>query len=165
MLYKKEGSRFWWYSSSRSKAGGCRRAVVSRTAKTRRISKPHIAPIWHAAKSVHRRRSPSAERKTIGQLLDVLENDFKARKKDGVKNLNLIAVVRKDLADHLADALTTAAVTEYVKNLRKAPKKKQKGRRSKSLADSTINQLLKIIASAYELEHEAREIAFQAPTR
>lgn len=100
-----------------------------------------------------------AARKTIGQLLDVLVNDFKARGKGDVKNLNLIGTVRKDLGDRWADALTTAAVTEYITNLRKAPKTKQKGRRSKSLSDSTIKHRLQIVSSAFELENASREEA------
>ena len=101
---------------------------------------------------------PEEERRTIGQLLDVLVDDFKARNKDNTKNLNLIATVRKDLADRWADALTTVALTEYISGLRK-PQKPKKGRRSKSLADSTIKHRLQILATAYELENRAREEA------
>lgn len=157
MLYKKEGSRFWWYSFTFKGRRVQKSSGIENRKDAQDIEAAHRTNLARGEVGIDEK--PKAERKTIGQLLDVLENDFKARKKDGVKNLNLIAVVRKDLADHLADALTTAAVTEYVKNLRKAPKKKQKGRRSKSLADSTIKHRLQILASAYELENAAREEA------
>ena len=73
--------------------------------------------------------------------------------------VNLIATVRKELADRWADALTTAALTEYISGLRKPQKPKQKGRRSKSLANSTIKHRLQVLSSAYELENAAREEA------
>jgi integrase len=100
-----------------------------------------------------------AERKTLGQLLDALENDFKARKKDTVKNINLIGTVRGELGDRYADSITTAVVTEYIGSLRKPAKSKKKGRRSKSLSDSTIKHRLQILSSAFELENAAREEA------
>ena len=84
---------------------------------------------------------------------------LRARKKDSPKNLNLIATVRKDFSDQWADALTTAGVTEYIRDLRKPPKSKHKGRRSNSLANSTIKHRLQILASAFELENTAREEA------
>ncbi len=55
--------------------------------------------------------------------------------------------------------MTMAGVTEYVKELRQPKKSKQKGRRSKSLANSTIKHRLQILASAFELENAAREEA------
>ena len=73
--------------------------------------------------------------------------------------MNLIGTVRKELADRYADALTTAAITSYVTELRKPQKTKKKGRRSKSLANTTIKHRLQILASAYELENAAREEA------
>jgi len=157
MLYKKEGSRFWWYSFTFKGRRVQKSSGLENRKDATDIEAAHRTNLARGEVGIDEK--PKAERKTIGQLLDVLDNDFKARKKDHVKNLNLIAVVRKDLADHWADALTTAAVTEYVKNLRKAPKKRQKGRRSKSLADSTIKHRLQILASAYELENAAREEA------
>ena len=102
---------------------------------------------------------PKAERKTIGQLLDAVEKDFRARKKDTSKNMNLIATVRGELGDRYADSLTTSGVTEYVSSLRKPAKLKKKGRRSKTLSDSTIKHRLQIVSSALELENASREEA------
>jgi integrase len=157
MLYKKEGSRFWWYSFTFKGRRVQKSSGVENRKDAQDIEAAHRTNLARGEVGIDEK--PEPERKTIGQLLDALENDFKARRKDNPKNLNLIAVVREDLAGNWADALTTAAVTEYVKNLRKPPKKKQKGRRSKSLADSTIKHRLQILASAYELENAAREEA------
>lgn len=106
---------------------------------------------------------PEAERKTIDEVLDTLENDFKARKKDSPKNLNLIAVVKTELGHHYADAFRTRDVSAYITGLRKPQKSKKKGRRSKSLADSTIKHRMQILASAYDLENAAREEAKLEP--
>lgn len=156
-LYPKPGSRFWWYTfvfkgqriqkstkvENKREAGSIERAAWTQLARG----------------EVGIEEKPKAERKTVHQLLDALENDFKARKKDSVKNLNLISTVNKELGNRWADALTTAAVTAYVSGLRKPQKSKQKGRHSKSLADSTIKHRLQILASAFELENASREEA------
>jgi hypothetical protein len=154
-LYKKPGSKFWWYAFTFKK----KRIQKSTKVENEREAKNIERGAWtqYARGEVDIQEKPKAERKTIGQLLDALENDFRARKKDSPKNLNLIGTVRKELADRYADALTTAAVTSYVTELRKPQKTKKKGRRSKSLANTTIKHRLQILASAYELENAARE--------
>ncbi len=156
-LYKKSGSRFWWFTFVFKGSRIQKSSKVENRREAENIEKAAWTQLARGEVGIADR--PKAERKTIGQLLDALENDFKARKKDNVKNVNLIATVKKDLADRWADALTTAGVTDYVKNLRRPPKTKQKGRRSRSLADSTIKHRLQILASAYEIENAAREEA------
>ncbi len=156
-LYKKPGSKYWWFNF----VFRGRHVQKSSKVENRRVA----ADIERAYRTnlargeVNIADRPKADRKTIGQLLDVLVNDYRARKKDNVKNLNLISTVRSELGDKYADALTTASVTEYVGGLRKPQKSRQKGRRSKSLADSTIKHRLQVLACAYELENAAREEA------
>jgi integrase len=154
-IYKRGG--VWWYGFTFNG----RRIQRSTKVENRREAENIERAAWTqlARGEVGIADKPKAERRTVGQLLDVLENDFKARNKGDVKNLNLIATVKKGLGDRWADGLTTAAVTEYIRDLRNPPKTKTKGRRSKSLADSTIKHRLQILASAYELENRAREEA------
>jgi integrase len=156
-VYKKADSKFFWYCFTFRGRRIQRSAKVENRREAENIERAAWTQLARGEVAIQDR--PKAERKNIGELLDVLENDFKARKKDSVKNLNLIASVKKELGDRWADALTTAAVTEYIRDLRKAPKSKQKGRRSKSLANSTIKHRLQILSSAYELENAAREEA------
>lgn len=146
----------WWYSFVFKGTRVQKSTKVENRREAENIEKAAWTQL--ARGEVNIADKPQAERRTIGQLLDVLENDFKARKKDTPKNLSLIATVRKDLADRWADALTTTALTEYIGELRK-PQKPKKGRRSKSLANSTIKHRMQILASAYELENRAREEA------
>jgi integrase len=153
-LYRR--GRKWWYNFTFRGKRVQKSTKVENRREAEKIEKG--AWIQWARGEVGIADKPKAERKTIGQFLDALENDFKARKKDNVKNLNLIATVRKELGDRWADALTTVALTEYISGLRK-PQKAKKGRRSKSLADSTIKHRLQILASAYELENRGREEA------
>jgi integrase len=101
---------------------------------------------------------PAPERRTIGQLLDALKDDFEVRGKASVKNLNLIAIVKTDLADQWADAFKSKDVTKYVASLQK-PAKSKTGRRTKGLANSTIKHRLQVLASAYELENTNRDQA------
>lgn len=162
-LYKKSGSRFWWYAFVFKGQRIQRSAKVENRREAENIEK--AAWVQHARSEVGIGEKPKAERKAIGQLLDALESDFKARKKDSVKNLNLIGIVRSDLGDRWADTLTTASVTDYVSELRKSKNSKQKGRRSKSLANSTIKHRLQVLASAYELENIAREDVRMEPLR
>jgi len=155
-LYKKAGSKFWWYEF----VFHGRRIQRSTKVENRHAAGDIEKAAWtqFARGEVGIEDRPNAERKTIGQLLDTLVNDFKARKKDNPKNLNLIATVRENLADRWADTFTTANATEYIKNLRRPPQKsKKKGRRSKSLANSTIKHRLRILSQAYGLENAARE--------
>lgn len=160
-VYKQKGSKYFWFSFTFRGKRVQRSAMVENKREARNIEAAYRTNLARGEVGIEDR--PEAERRTVGQLLDVLENDFKARKKGDVKNLNLIATVRKDLGDRWADQLTTADVTEYVQDLRKAPKTKTKGRRSKSLADSTIKHRLQILASAFELENVAREESKQDP--
>jgi hypothetical protein len=55
----------------------------------------------------------------LAQLLDSLTDDYRARGKDTVKNLNLVASVRAEIGDRMADTFTTAAATAYVSESRK----------------------------------------------
>lgn len=160
-VYKKPGSKYWWYSFVFKKKRIQKSTKVENKREAENIEKAAWTQL--ARGEVGIQDKPKADRRTIGQLLDVLTNDFESRGKGDVKNLNLIATVRRGLGDRWADALTTAAVTEYIKDLRKPPKTKTKGRRSKSLADSTIKHRLQILASAFELENLAREEAKQDP--
>jgi integrase len=160
-VYKKRGSRFFWFNFTFKGKRVQKSTKVENKREAENIEKAAWTQL--ARGEVGIADKPKADRKTIGQLLDMLENDFRARRKDNAKNLNLIATVRKDLGDRWADALTTASMTEYVKNLRKSPKRKQEGRRSKSLADSTIKHRLQVLASAFELENFAREEVKQDP--
>src|SRR6266571_5857231 len=153
-IYKRGG--VWWYGFIFNGRRIQRSTKVENKREAENIEKAAWTQL--ARGEVNIADKPQAERRTIGQLLDVLENDFKARNKGNTKNLNLVATVRKDLADRWADALTTTALTEYVGELRK-PQKPKKGRRSKSLANSTIKHRMQILASAYELENRAREEA------
>jgi integrase len=160
-LYEKRGSRFWWYKFTFKGKRIQKSTKVENEREAGNIEKAAWTQLARGEVGIEEK--PKAERKTIGQLLDALENDFKARKKDTPKNLNLIATVRKEFADRYADTLTTAAVTEYIRGLRTPRKSKQKGRRSKSLANSTIKHRLQILASAYEIENAAREEAKVPP--
>jgi integrase len=158
-IYKRGG--VWWYGFIFNGQRVQRSTKVENKREAENIEKAAWTQL--ARGEVNIADKPEADRRTIGQLLDVLVTDFKARNKGDIKNLNLIATVKRDLGDRWADTLTTAAVTEYVTNLRKSPKTKTKGRRSKSLADSTIKHRLQILASAYELENRAREEASLPP--
>lgn len=157
MIYRKPGSRFLWYAFTFKN----KRVQKSTKVENRREAENIEKAAWTqlARGEVGIADKPKAERKTVGQLLDALENDFKARKKDTPKNMNLVSTVRGELGERYADSITTAAVTEYVGALRKPPKSKKKGRRSRSLADSTIKHRLQILASTFELENAAREEA------
>src|SRR6266436_9527752 len=157
-VYKQEGSKYFWYGFTFKGKRVQKSTKVTNEREAEGIERAAWTQLARGEVNIQDR--PKADRKTMSQLLDVVEDDFKARGKDKPKNLNLIAVVRKDLGDRWADELTTAAVTTYIKNARK-PSKKQKGRRSKSLADSTIKHRLQILASAFELENFAREEAKQ----
>jgi integrase len=98
---------------------------------------------------------PEPERKTIGMLLDVVRDDYEARKKASAKNLNLIETIRSEVGAEYADAFKTKRVREYVKSLAKPPKRK--GRRARAaLADSSIRHRLHVLAKAFELENFAR---------
>jgi integrase len=155
-VYKQEGSKYFWYGFTFKGKRVQKSTKVTNQREAENIEKAAWTQLARGEVAIADK--PTAERKTMGQLLDVLEDDFKARGKDKPKNLNLIAVVRKDLGDRWADELTTAAVKAYIKDARK-PAKKQKGRRSKSLADSTLKHRLQVLASAFELENFAREEA------
>jgi len=154
-VYKR--GKTWWYSFTFNG----KRVQKSTKLENKREAENIEKAAWTqlARGEVGLEEKLEAERKTIGQLLDVLVTDFKARGKGDIKNLNLIATVKRDLGDRWADSLTTAAVTEYISNLRKPSKTKQKGRRSKSLSDSTIKHRLQIVSSAFELENASREEA------
>src|SRR5208283_824677 len=112
-LYKKSGSRFFWYAFTFNG----RRIQKSTKAENRREAENIEKAAWTqlARGEVGIADRPKAERKTVGQLLNALENDFKARKKDSPKNLNLIASVKTELGDRWADTLTTASVTDYIR--------------------------------------------------
>ena len=156
-LYKKPGSRFYWYTFVFKGKRIQKSTKVENKREAENIEKAAWTQLARGEVGIENR--PKADRKTIGQLVDALENDFKARKKDNPKNLKLISTVRRDLGDHWADRLTTAGVTQYIKELRQTKNSKQKGRRSRSLANSTIKHRLQILAHAYELENAAREEA------
>jgi len=156
-VYKQEGSKYFWYGFTFKGKRVQKSTKVTNQREAENIEKAAWTQLARGEVAIADK--PEAERKTVGKLLDALVEDFKARKKDSVKNLNLIATVRSDLGDRWADTLTTAGIKEYVSSLRKAPRKKQKGRRSKSLADSTIKHRLQILASAFEIENFAREEA------
>jgi len=160
-VYERPNSKYLWYGFTFKGKKVQKSTKVSNWREAENIEKAAWTQLARGEVGIQDR--PVAERKTIGQLLDALENDFKARNKLNSKNANLISTVRKDLADRWADALTTASVTDYIKTLRKPPKSKQKGRRSKSLADSTIKHRMQILASAYDLENAAREEAKLEP--
>ncbi|MGB2652706.1 MAG: site-specific integrase, partial [Candidatus Acidiferrum sp.] len=156
-VYKQEGSKYFWYGFTFKGRRVQKSTKVTNQREAENIEKAAWTQLARGEVAIADK--PEAERKTVGNLLDALVEDFKARKKDSVKNLNLVATVRKDLGDKWADTLTTAGIKDYVSTLRKAPRTKQKGRRSKSLADSTIKHRLQILASAFELENFAREEA------
>jgi integrase len=147
----------WWYSFTFNGRQIQRSAKVKNKREAEKIEKAAWTQLARGEVGIADR--PKAERKTIGQLFDAVEKDFRARKKDTPKNMNLIATVRGELGDRYADSLTTSGVTEYVSSLRKPAKSKKKGRRSKSLSDSTIKHRLQILASAYELGNAGREEA------
>jgi integrase len=160
-LYRKPGSRFWWYSFVFKGKRIQKSTKVENRREAENISRARWTQFARAEVGIEDK--PKAERKTVGEVLDALENDFKARQKDTPKNLNLLRTVRKELGDRYADSLTTAAVTEYIRDLRAPRKSKQKGRRSRSLANSTIKHRLQILASAFELENAARDEAKLPP--
>jgi integrase len=156
-VYKKEGSKFFWYGFTFKG----RRVQRSSKATNQREAENIEKAAWTqlARGEVAIADKPEAERKTIGQLLDALTEDFKDRKKDTPKNLNLVATVKSELGDRYADTFKTKDVKSYVSELRKPqkPKTKKKGRRSKSLSNSTIKHRLQVLVSAYEVENVARE--------
>jgi integrase len=154
-VFQREGSRFWWYSfvfrgqrvQASTKVGNRREAENIEKAAWTQLARGEVGI----------EEKPIAERKTIGQLLDTVVEDFKVRQKANEKNLKLIATVREELGNRWADSLTAAGVREYIATLRNPGKQKKKGRHSKSLADPTIKHRLQILATAFELENAARE--------
>ena len=155
-VYKQEGSKFFWYGFTFKGRRVQKSAKVTNQREAENIEK--AAWVQLARGEVGIEDKPEAERKTIGKMLDALVEDFKDRKKDTIKNLNLIAMVKSELGEHFADDFKTADVKSYVRELRTPKKSSKKGRQSKSsLANSTIKHRLQVLASAYELENETRE--------
>jgi len=154
-VYRKPDSRYYWYSFVFKGRRIQRSAKVENFREAEGIAK--AAWVQLARGEVTIADKPQTQRKTIAQLLDALESDFKTRKKDNSKNLNLIAMVKDELGKHYADTFRTRDVRTYIAELRKPRKSKKKGRQSKSLADSTIKHRLQILSSAYDLENASRE--------
>jgi integrase len=147
--------KVWWYGFTFNGTRVQRSTKVENKREAENIEKAAWTQLARGEVAIADK--PEAERKTLGQLLDALVEDFKTRKKDSAKNLSLIAIVKADLGQHYADAFRTRDVTAYITKLRKPEKSKKKGRQSKSLADSTIKHRLQVLSSAYELENAARE--------
>jgi integrase len=154
-IYRKQGSRFFWFSFTFNGKRIQKSTKVTNAREAEGIEKAAWTQL--ARGEVGIADKPEAERKTIGQLLDALTEDFKARKKDTAKNLNLIAMVKAELGEHYADSFKTKDVVAYVARLRKPQKSAKKGRRAKSLSDSTIKHRCQVLSSAYELENRSRE--------
>jgi integrase len=154
-VYKKPGSKYWWYTFVFKGKSIQKSTKVENEREAVGIEKG--AWVQLARGEVDLEDKPEPERKSLGQLLDVLLEDFQARKKDTAKNRNLIAKVKEELGNRYADSFHTREAKEYVQTLRKGSKAKTKGRRSKSLADSTVKHRLRILASAFELENITRE--------
>jgi integrase len=153
-VYKQKGSKFFWYSFVFKGRRVQKSSKVTNQREAEGIEKAAWTQL--ARGEVNIADKPEAERKTIGQLLDALVEDFKDRKKNTPKNLNLIATVKSELGDRYADTFKTKDVMSYVRELRK-PQKPKNGRRSKSLSNSTIKHRLQVLVSAYEVENVARE--------
>lgn len=154
-VYKQEGSKYFWYGFMFKGKRVQKSTKVTNQREAENIEKAAWTQLARGEVAIADK--PEAERKTIGRLLDALVDDFKDRKKDTTKNLNLIAMVKSELGEHYADDFKTKDVKSYVRELRKPRKSKTKGRQSKSLSNSTIKHRLQILASAYEVENAVRE--------
>jgi integrase len=163
MLYKKPGSRFWWYAFTFKKRRIQKSTKVENLREAQGIEKAAWTQLARGEVGISDK--PVVERKTIGQLLDALTEDFTVRKKATARNLNLISMVKTELGETWADMLTSCKVREYLSKLQKPQKSKKKGRRSKSLAVSTIKHRLQILVSAFELENATREDSSLEPLR
>lgn len=165
-LYKKLGSRFWWYAFVFNGRRIQRSSKVENRREAENIQKAAWTQLARGEVGLPDENQPKVERKTISQILDALENDYKARNVDSPKNLNLVGIVKYELGHYYADSFRTSDVTTYIAALRKPPKKStKKGRRSKCLSDSTIKHRLQVLSSAYDLENTAREEENLEPLR
>jgi len=153
-VYCKPGSKFYWF---RFNFKNRRIQKSSRVTNRREAESIEAAYRTQLAKGEVGIQEPApVERRTIGQLLDVLQDDFAARGKGGIKNTNLIQMVKAELGERWSDTFTSKDVMEYIASLRKPSKAK---RRQRGRKNSTIKHRLQILASAFELENDCRDEA------
>lgn len=81
---------------------------------------------------------PEARRRTVGELLDALEQDYAIRGKASKANLSLISVVRGSFGDRMADALKDDDITAYVARLRR-----------QKTSDKTLKNHLQVLKQAF----------------
>jgi integrase len=79
-------------------------------------------------------------KRTVGQLMDSLQKDFKLRGKLSRQNLCLIERVKRDFENIRATALNSEAVTNYVSD-----------RLADGYKNATINRLTTVLRQAYKL--------------
>lgn len=137
-VYKKPGSKYWWYAFVFKGRRIQKSTRVENRREAENIEKAGWTQLARGEAGIEEK--PKAERKTVGKLLDALENDFKMRGKGSIKNLNLVARVKKDFETKWADTIARDDVTRYIER-----------RRKEGAAASTVNHALQVLASAFKV--------------
>jgi integrase len=81
-----------------------------------------------------------AKKLTLGDLLDGLTNDYALRGKDSPQALSYVELVRADLGDRLAAAITSEAIDKYIQE-----------KLDEQYANASINRRLQVIGAAFNL--------------
>lgn len=136
MLYRKPGSRFWWYRFSFKK----RRVQRSTKLENRRAAETVAKAAWlgfcHADVGL-KAPMPTV---LVGELLDRLVRNYEMKNRKSSQNISLIATVRKDFGSKRSDETTTEHLASYVE------RKLREG-----LAPATINRRMETLRRCYTL--------------
>lgn len=135
-LYRK--GRFWWFDFRFNGVRVQRSTKVENRREGENIEK--AAWVQLARGEVGIEDKPKIQRHTVGELLDALQSDYELRGKASRANLSLIRVVRGVFGPKMADKLTSDDVTVYIQR-----------RRKEGAADSTIDNALQLLTSAFRL--------------
>jgi integrase len=86
---------------------------------------------------------PKRERRTVGELLDAMEESYKQENRFSAQNESLISRTRDDFGSKMAKELTTEHVEQYIRR-----------RQNEGAKNSSINRVTEILRRAYTLANE-----------
>jgi integrase len=136
MLYKKEGSRKWWYSFTyhgrriqrSSGVENRKEAEIIEAAKRTQLAKGEVGLV-------------DRPHFTVGDLLDRLKLRWQLEHKATVQNLSLLKKVKADFGAKMADDLTAQDLERYAVR-----------RRNAEYANASTNRIFQVLRRAFNLE-------------
>lgn len=137
-LYKKSGSRFWWYDFVFNGQRIQRSSKVENRREARNIEKAAWTQLARGEVGIEEK--PKVERKTVGELLDGLLANYEQNGKDSKPNLSTLKGARQAFGTKMSDTLTTEQVEHYVE------KRLHEGARP-----ATVNRTLEVVRRAYKI--------------